>query len=63
MQEIGFKILCFQNNTLLCQGAFRLLLNMWSAVETEDLYINLKHQHRLSQADVRGGRRLIMLYL
>jgi len=44
MQEIGFKILYFQNNMLLCQGAFRLLLNMCY----EDLCVNLEHQHRLS---------------
>lgn len=40
MQEIGFKILYFQNNMLLCQGAFGLLLNMCYADETEDLYVN-----------------------
>lgn len=48
VQEIAVKILYFQNKVLLCQGAFRLLLNMCYADETEDLYADLEHQHRLS---------------
>lgn len=63
MQEIGFKILYFWNNVLLCQGAIRFLLNMWHADETENFYVtwNISIDCHKLMLEEEGG--LIILYL